>query len=424
MERREINVNLRLKPTELWGTAPAIGSKSDIHRLLILSALCDTETVIEGVTECDDVSATAGCLNSLGARVDIIGREARVTPFKKANCHVTLDCGESGSTLRFLLPVAAAVSESVSFIGSGRLPDRPIGELVNAMKANGAQFSSGKLPLTVSGGLKAGVYTLPGNVSSQYVSGLLMALAVTEGESEIVLTSDLESASYVKMTLSSLKIFGASACETERGYKIEGKKSLTSPKRILADGDWSNAAFFICAGAISGRTTVSGLDPDSVQGDKKVTDMLKSFGASVKIENGAVTVFKSSMKGTRIDLTDTPDMLPIMAVVASCAESETEFYGAKRLRLKESDRLQTVADMINSLGGKACVLPDGLMVYPSRLKGGEVDGCGDHRIVMAAAIAASVCDGEVVIKGAEAVGKSYPKFFEDYAGLGGAFEVI
>lgn len=417
-------MNLKIRPSRLEGLVPAIGSKSDIHRLLILSALCDTETVIEGVTECDDVLATASCLRSLGAQVDMIGREAKVTPFEKANCGVTLDCGESGSTLRFLLPVAAAVSENVSFVGSGRLPERPIGELVDAMKANGAQFSSDKLPLCVSGELKAGKYTLPGNVSSQYVSGLLMALAVTEGESEIVLTSPLESASYVKMTLSSLEIFGATAYETERGYKVIGKKKLCSPKRILADGDWSNASFFICSSAINGETTVSGLDMNSVQGDKKVLDMLKSFGASVKTQNGAVTVSRSELRGTKIDLTDTPDMLPIMAVVASQADGKTEFCGAKRLRLKESDRLQTVANMINSLGGAAEVLPDGLTVYPKKLSGGVVDGCNDHRIVMAAAIAAAVAQGETVILGAEAVNKSYPKFFEDYAALGGSFDAI
>lgn len=417
-------MDLRLKPSKLMGTVSSIGSKSDVHRLMILSALCETETVIEGITECDDVLATASCLRSLGAGVEIIGREAKVIPFKKADSGVTLNCGESGSTLRFLLPVSAAVSDSVSFIGSGRLPERPIGELANAMKENGAKFSTDKLPLTVTQGLKAGIYTLPGNVSSQYVSGLLMALSVTEGESEIRLTSALESASYVKMTLSSLEKFGALVYETENGYKIVGKKKLVSPKRIVADGDWSNASFFICSGVINEKTTVTGLDMGSVQGDKKVVNMLKSFGAEVLVENGAVTASRSKLSGTRIDLTNTPDMLPIMAVVASQASEKTEFCGAKRLRLKESDRLKTVADMINSLGGKAEVFPDGLMVYPSELKGGTVQGYNDHRIVMAAAIAAAISKGETVILGAEAVNKSYPKFFEDYSALGGKLEVI
>ncbi len=417
-------MDVLIKPSRLEGLVPAIGSKSDIHRLLILSALCDTETVIDGFSECADTVATARCLRALGAEVVISGREARVSPIKAANCGALLDCGESGSTLRFLLPVAAAVAEKSAFIGSGRLPERPIGELLGAMEKGGVEFSAPKLPFEICGRLKQGVYTLPGNVSSQYVSGLLMALSVTEGESEIVLTSPLESASYVRMTLSSLEIFGAKAAETENGYKVTGQKNLTSPKRILADGDWSNAAFFICSGALNGRMSVSGLNPKSVQGDKKVIDMLKAMGADVEVENGAVTVSKSALHGARIDLTDTPDLLPIMAVVAACADEETEFFGAKRLRLKESDRLQTVADMINSLGGKAEVLPDGLMVYPKKLTGGVVEGCNDHRIVMAAAIAAAVCENETKILGAEAVNKSYPTFFEDYRALGGVAKVL
>lgn len=417
-------MNVRITPSVLKGAVSAIGSKSDIHRLLILSALCDTETVIEGFSECADTVATINCLRALGAGCEINGREVKVTPISEVCNGQTLDCGESGSTLRFLLPVAAAVAQSSQFIGSGRLPERPIGELMTAMKNSGVGFSFDKLPLTISGRLKAGKYTLPGNVSSQYVSGLLMALAVCEGESEIVLTSPLESASYVKMTLSTLEIFGARAYETENGYKVEGVKRLTSPKRVLADGDWSNAAFFIVSGAINEETTVLGLNPNSVQGDKKVIKMLESMGAKVSVENGCVSSQKSALCAKRIDLTDTPDLLPILAVAATQAAGATEFYGAKRLRLKESDRLLTVANMLSSLGGRADVLPDGLMVYPAALTGGVVDGCNDHRIVMAAAIAAAICKGETTVLGAEAVNKSYPKFFEDFKKLGGVFEVI
>ncbi len=417
-------MDILIKPSCIEGAVPAIGSKSDIHRLLILSALCDTETVVDGFTESADTLATAECLRALGAGVEICGREAKVTPIKSANDGALLDCGESGSTLRFLLPVAAAVANKSRFTGSGRLPERPIGDLMIAMQSGGVEFSSPKLGFEISGKLKAGVYTLPGNVSSQYVSGLLMALAVTEGESEIVLSSPLESASYVKMTLSSLEIFGASAFETENGYKVVGAKHLTSLKRILADGDWSNAAFFICSGALNGKTSVSGLDPNSVQGDRKIVEMIKKMGASVSVANDEVSVFKSELCGTMIDLTDTPDLLPILAVAAAFADGKTEFCGAKRLRLKESDRLKTVADMINSLGGRAEVLPDGLMVYPQKLTGGVVDGCNDHRIVMAAAIAAAVCENETKILGAEAVNKSYPKFFDDYRALGGVAERI
>ncbi len=413
-------MDVRITPSVISGGVSAIGSKSDIHRLLILSAMCCEPTVIEGFSRCEDTLATVDCIRALGAECEISGKTARVTPPLSFCEKASFNCRESGSTLRFLLPVAAAVCKSAEFFGAGRLPERPIGELMRAMQEGGAEFSNEKIPFKVSGGLKAGRYRITGSVSSQYISGLLMALAVTPGESEIILTSPLESASYVKMTLASLALFGASVIETERGYKIYGSGRLTSPKRVVADGDWSNGAFFIVNGVINGKTEVSGLCKTSVQGDKKVTETLKAMGALVEAgSDGTVTSAKSELLGTRIDLTDTPDLLPILAVAATQCKSETEFCGAARLRLKESDRLKTVADMINALGGRAEILPDGLRVYPSELLGGRVDGCNDHRIVMAAAIAAGICKNETVILGAEAVNKSYPEFFEDYIKLGG-----
>lgn len=412
-------MDIKVYPSKASGEVSAIGSKSDIHRLLILSALSDDVTIINGFSKCDDTLATIGCIKALGAECEIDGKRVKVTPIDETCNGAELDCCESGSTLRFMLPVAAAVADKASFKGSGRLPERPIGELLDAMESGGVKFSAPKLLFEISGRLRAGRYTLPGNISSQYISGLLMALSVTEGESEIALTSKLESASYVKMTLSTLRIFGVDVCETESGYKITGRKKLRSPKEITADGDWSNSAFFICLGALNGEVSVAGLNEDSVQGDKKVISILREMGAEVGFEGGVVTSQKSELKGARIDLTDTPDLLPILAVVASYASSKTEFYGAKRLKLKESDRLATVANMINNMGGKADITDDGIIVYPKALKGGVVDGCNDHRIVMSAAIAATVCEGEVTILGAQAVNKSYPEFFSDFAGLGG-----
>ncbi len=414
-----ITQDIKIAPSILSGLVPAIGSKSDIHRLLICAGLCDEETVIKGVTRSDDIDATAECLRQLGVGVEFSGRICTVTPGKGIEGVPSLDCHESGSTLRFMLPVAAALTDKASFTGRGRLPRRPIGDLVTAMEKGGVSFSSESLPLEISGRLTAGEYLLPGNVSSQYVSGLLMALAVTEGESEIILTSDLESTSYVNMTISTLAMFGVRAIRTERGYKITGKKCLKSPKKAVADGDWSNAAFFICAGAFRDEVTVTGLDPFSAQGDKRVCEFLKGFGAAVITVNSQVTVSAEQLHACDIDLSDNPDLLPILAVVATQAVGTSRFTGAKRLKLKESDRLLTVADMINSLGGEAKVLPDGIIVKGAPLVGGEVDSHNDHRIAMAAAIAASVCSQPVIIKGAKAVNKSYPTFFEDFARLGG-----
>lgn len=423
--------NVKIYPSGLQGKISAIGSKSDIHRLLILSALSDGKTEIFSSTLCDDTLATANALNALGARCEFCDRKFVVYPIDKADVGKIIDCNESGSTLRFLLPVATAISENNSFIGKGRLPERPIGELVECLKSSGVEFSSQTLPLSTKGKLKAGKYYITGKVSSQYISGLLMALAVCEGESEIILTSHLESKSYVDMTVKSLKLFGTEIFESETGYKIFGRKKLTSPKKVFADGDWSNSAFWLSSGAISEKIAVTGLDMASPQGDKKIISDLEAFGAKVfvektveRVENSTITVKKDKLSGTEIELSDTPDLLPILAVVASFCDNTTVFKGAKRLKLKESDRLLAVEKMINSLGGEAKAYDDGVIVYPKKLTGGTVNGFNDHRIVMAAAIGASCCEKETVITDAQAVRKSYPEFFEDFKALGGRFDVI
>ena len=419
-------MNIEIIPSHTKGILPAISSKSDVHRIMICASLCDAPTVIKNVSLCDDILATLNCIEALGARVDI-DKDARtltVFPSKNKIEHATLDCRESGSTLRFMLPVAAARAKSVHFTGCGRLPSRPIGSLVDTMQENGISFSAKSLPLDIKGTLSCGIYTLPGNISSQYVTGLLIALSVTEGESKIFLTSPLESASYVDMTLSTLKIFGAKTDIIENGYIIHGTKALTSPKNIVADGDWSNSAFFLACGAINGNVTLSGLDINSNQGDKKIFEALQKFNACIKIEENEITVSKSKLKATQINLEDTPDMLPILAVLASYSEGESKFAGAKRLRLKESDRLVSVTNMINSLGGKATIHDDGISVTGTPLKGGTVNSENDHRIVMAASVAGISTQGNVTISGAEAVNKSYPTFFEDFKALGGKFHVI
>ena len=417
-------MDIAVTPVSLGGSIAAIASKSDVHRLMICGLLSDAPVVIRGVSRCNDIDATARCITALGARVDITDKVCTVTPPTAIPQKALLDCGESGSTLRFLLPVAAAVCAEPSFVGAGRLPQRPIGELVDALSANGSRFSSPTLPLTVSGGIRAGTYRLPGNVSSQYVSGLLMALAVTEGESRIELTTPLQSESYVNMTLHTLSTFGANVRRIDNGYMIYGTNKLHSPKLADADGDWSNGAFFLAAGALGGSVTVTNLDTNSVQGDKKVLDALSEFGAQVQVNGSGITVSCGKLCGCTVDLTDTPDLLPILAVVAAFAEGQTEFTGSARLRLKESDRLETTKAMIESMGGKADVQSDGITVYGTGLRGGLVDGANDHRIVMAAAIGGCFAQSDTHIKGAQAADKSYPDFFSDLKALGGKSYVI
>ncbi len=394
------------------GTVSAIPSKSAAHRILILSALADAPTKVICPKISEDIEATVGALRALGADIQKLTDGYLVTPGRLPE-NSLLDCGESGSTLRFLLPVAAALGANAQFIGRGRLPLRPMGDLAAAIEQGGGTVSNGgQLPFTLCGKLHAGEYTVKGNVSSQYLTGLLMALPLLEGDSVIKVEGELQSVGYVDMTLAALELFGVEICQKDGHFYISGGKSYHTPGEITVEGDYSNAAFFLSLGALSeGGVTVTGLLPDSVQGDRAVLEVLKRFGADVKQDGSCVFVGKKALQGMVIDAKNIPDLVPVLAVVAAYAEGKTQFIGAERLRVKESDRIQTTVKLINSLGGKAEETADGLIVYGAGLSGGKVFGEGDHRIVMSAAVASVM--GEVVIEGAEAVAKSYPGFFED-----------
>lgn len=432
-------MNVRLSPSTLSGTAAAIASKSDVHRLLFCAAQADAPVTIEMNSTSplsEDILATAGVIRQLGASV--VSEPGRITvePAKEPAVSPVFDCGESGSTLRFLLPVAAARSESPSFKGSGRLPERPVGELLKALSDNGITASAGKLPFSFEGTLRNGIFELPGNVSSQYITGLLLGLPGLPGDSEIRLTTALQSAAYIDITLHALGRFGIRVLPLPKGYHVPGNQTFRSPGTLAADGDWSNAAFFLAAGAIGpNAVSVSGLSPDSPQGDKAVLDLLKnSFGATVErsgpAENGTFTytVAPAPLRGAVIDVTDIPDAFPILAVTACFAEGPTTFVGGERLRLKESDRIASVRAMIEALGGQCEETGDGLIVRGSDetggLTGGTVDACNDHRIAMAASIAAVNARGDVLLEGAEAVNKSYPSFYQELTRLGGIAHVI
>ncbi len=417
-------MKISVKPGLLKGEIPAVASKSDAHRLLICAALADTPTKLKLETSSEDINATIDCLRALGA--DILWGEGfvMVLPIGKPRPGPVLDCAESGSTFRFLLPVAAAICPRAKFVGRGRLPDRPISHLTDVMKEHGVKFSSEKLPFEIEGRLAGGDYLLPGNVSSQYITGLLLALPKVKGLSTITLTTQLESAAYVDMTLSALRRFGIKVYASGGCYEIEGSQCNISPGTVSVDGDWSNAAFFLAAGAIGRPVTVTGLDVNSPQGDKAIVGILGKFGAYTMISGDRITAVPGNLHGCEIDVGDVPDLLPALSVVAACANGETVFTNASRLRLKESDRLKSVAAMLRSLGGDVTERADCLVVRGTQLTGGTVDSFRDHRITMAAAIAATRCLGDVTITGAEAVGKSYPAFFEDYNALGGKSHVL
>ena len=413
-----------ITPAQLSGTIPAIASKSDAHRLLILAALSQGETRLRMEQRSEDIDATICCLRALGVSIEVLPDGVLVRGIEQPNENPLLDCGESGSTFRFLLPVAAALCESARFTGGGRLPERPIGELMAVMQAHGVVFSAERLPFSTSGRLAGGAFSLPGNVSSQYLTGLLLALPLVAQDSTISLTTRLESAAYVDITLHALKRFGVRVSVENGVYAVSGGQTLQSPGECRVDGDWSNAAFFLAAGALGKPVTLTGLHLDSPQGDKAILDALRKFGAFVEATADTVTVSPANLVGCTIDVSETPDLLPILAVLGAGASGETRLVNAARLRLKESDRLASVSAMLRALGGRVEEQPDALVISGGRLAGGTVESCRDHRIAMSAAIASILCESSVTILGADAVKKSYPAFYTDYNHLGGHADVV
>ncbi len=400
-------MNAIITPARLNGCVDAPASKSMAHRALICAALSDRATDVICSTTSVDIEATVQCLNALGAAITRTEKGFLVEPIKNAAENALLNCCESGSTLRFMLPVAAAIGKGVILDGTGRLPERPIGELCKAICEHGCKTHSEKLPLKVTGKIEAGVYEIDGSVSSQFISGLLLALPITHAESTIIITGDIQSRPYIEMTLQVLRDFGVETQFTESTIKIKQNSGYISPEKYSVEGDWSNGAFFICADLIGGNNVKClNLTSDSIQGDKAVTEIAEFLA--------------EKDKNLRIDVGNIPDLVPILAATACFRNGTTEFFNAARLRIKESDRIASTAQMVNSLGGKAISAEDSLTVCgQGRLTGGTVNSFNDHRIVMAAAIAASACENETVILGCEAVNKSYPTFFEDYKKLGG-----
>ena len=401
----------RITPGPLWGSIAAIPSKSEAHRLLICAALADAPTTLPLSASSQDIDATIRCLNAMGADIALSDGELRVTPIDNPPARCEADCGESGSTLRFLLPVAGALGIETDFRMHGRLPERPIAPLDRELVRGGCTLTRPERDvLRISGKLQPGAYNLPGDVSSQYITGMLLALTLLEGESNLSITGRLESASYIGITRRCMASFGANPVPTDGGYRIPGLGRYVSPGYMQIGGDWSNAAFWLCVSELPGcDVEVTGLDPDSAQGDRQIVSAL----AELRSSDGECV----------LDAGDIPDLVPTIAACACAAGKELRVTHAERLRIKESDRIATVRQALNALGGDVSETPDGLIVRRRKPTGGEVDAAGDHRIAMMAAVASAGCTQEVVIRGAEAVNKSYPGFWRDFASLGGRVEL-
>lgn len=397
---------VKIKKSILNGEVVIPPSKSTAHRALICSFLSGGGTV-KPIINSKDMQATIGVIEAL----------------KQGKS--TLDCIESGSTLRFMIPVAAALGRNVTFTGQGSLLDRTIGEYLELLpKHNVSVKSDGTLPIEIKGRLENGSYEVSGDVSSQYITGLLLALPNLDGDSAILLKTPLQSKPYVDMTIKVMSDYGVEIKETDFGYLIHGGQTF---KKIdyTVEGDWSHSAFFLVAGAIGGDVTVSGLNMDTAQGDKAILSVLKSFGAQLEINDSRVRCVKGKLEGTEIDATNIPDLVPVIAVLAAFSDGQTVIKGAQRLRFKESDRIESVVKNLRLIGANVTETDDGMVINGgAKLHSAKLKGYNDHRIVMAFSIAALFLDGETVIDNALSINKSYPSFFEDYNGIGGKADVI
>ena len=408
-------MNVTIRPQKLTGSVTPPPSKSQAHRLLLCAALAQGESTVENVAFSQDILATLGCMQALGASWEQVGADVvnviGVSDRRKDGELPHLDCGESGSTLRFLIPIALAVAGGGVFTGRGRLMQRPQKPYFDLFEEKGIWYGQRENELTVRGELKPGEYRLPGDVSSQFFTGLLYALSLLDGPSVIISTTELESADYIAMTIAAMAKAGVRVEENfdQKSYKVYPSKYKCFTEKV--ESDWSQAGFWYAASALGSPLDVMGMDPDSAQGDKVVAEHFRALTRA-----GDVT----------IDVSACPDLVPPLAVMAAVREGTTHIVNAARLRIKESDRLASVTAALNALGANVTEGADSLRIegLPGLMGGAEVDCCNDHRIAMMAAVAATRCEQPVTLLGADCVKKSYPNFWEHYEMLGGDLDVI
>lgn len=416
---------ITIKPTNLSGTVKIPPSKSLGHRGIISAALSKGISKISNVQYSKDIIATLNIMEQLGAKIERKADELIIDGrniFNRIDENVTFQCNESGSTLRFLVPIALVNEGSYTFDGRGMLKTRPLTSYYEIFDEKGIDYctSSEGLPLKVNGKLESGIYKLRGDISSQFITGLLFALPMLEGNSEIIVTTELESKGYIDLTLDVLKDFGIKVHnENYRRFKISGGQEYTS-RDFYIEGDYSQGAFFLVAGAIGGNVSCEGLRADSLQGDKEIINILRRMGCNLEEKQGYIRALPSKTKGIDIDVSQCPDLVPILGVLASLSEGTTRILNGKRLRIKECDRLNATAVELNKIGARIIELEDSLIIEGvGRFTGGVVNSHNDHRIAMALSIAATRACEPIIIENPMAIEKSYPNFYEDYIKLGG-----
>lgn len=410
--------SIKLISKGINGEITVPSSKSFAHRALIAASLCGRRIRIDNVIFSDDINATVDALRQLGVSFDIDGHTIYADGrniLKNSTVHI--NANESGSTLRFLIPLVVMLGNRAVFDGKGRLPQRPLDDYFEIFDENEIKYKrpdGSYLPLEVEGSFKKFVFNIKGNVSSQFITGLMFCGMINPVK--INVTTELQSRPYIDITAEVLKKFGCTVKQCGNTYEIE--KSKTDITEYYVENDWSQAAFFLCAGAINGSIKLNNMNNNSVQGDRRIVDILKQFGAYVSVDADCVKSKKSVMKGINIDAGDIPDLVPVLSVLACFADGTTRIYNAERLRLKESDRLKSMYDELTKLGADIELGNDYLLIKGGKpLQGTYVDSHNDHRVAMSMAVASVGCEGEVVLSGYNAVDKSYPSFFEDWSSL-------
>lgn len=415
-------MNVIIKPGKVRGSIRVPSSKSIGHRAVICAGLAHGKSLISSVSPSKDINATINGLKQMGVSCQYTGKDLSVENRGTGTDNPLIDCKESGSTLRFLIPIAIILSGGAVFTGCGRLGERPLEvyrNLFTSMGISWEQAPSG-FPLTVKGSLKSGEYEIDGSISSQFITGLMFALPLLDGTSVIRIKNTLESRPYIDLTMDTLKKFGINIINNSyREFIIPGRQHY-SPRNYSVECDYSQAAFFLAAGSLSGSVDVCGLNKTSLQGDSVIVDILSHMGAELAWKDTTLHASRSPLTGTTIDASQCPDLVPILAVIGSLSQGTTSIINAGRLRLKESDRLSAMTKELKKLGAHIEELTDGLIIHGKpQLSGGVVSSWNDHRVAMSLGIAALSCSCPVTITDAQCVDKSYPLFWEDLKRIGG-----
>jgi len=425
--------SVTIEPFSLNGKIKIPPSKSLCHRAIIAASMSQGDCVLHNISMSQDIKATCEIMEKLGAKLKqipmgliISGKNSHeLNNHEIVNNKATYNefqCNESGSTLRFLIPIAMCTDGKIIFKGRGKLVQRPLKPYYEIFDEQNIKYTTedGGLPLTIEGKLKPGIFELRGDVSSQFISGLLYALPLLSGNSIILVTTEMESIGYIDLTLDILSKFGVNIENNNyREFKIKGNQNYEK-RNYKVEGDFSQAAFYLAAGLLDGEVKCLDLNMESLQGDKVIVDIIKNMGGNISLVDGMLKTSKSDLKGSVIDVSQCPDLLPIVAVLGAISFGTTEIINASRARLKESDRLKAIATELNKIGADVIEREDSLLIQGKPwLKGGVVNSWNDHRIAMAMAIASIKCTEKLIIQDSEAIKKSYPNFYKDFKSLGG-----